>query len=56
MQEDNANDYFIVESESVGKFGRVLGKLHIETKNGEYCINDQLIKDGHAVVYNGGKR
>ena len=56
LQEDNANDYFIVESESVGKFGRVLGKLHIETKNGEYCINDQLIKDGHAVVYNGGKR
>ena len=56
---DNINDYFILESESVGKFGRVLGKLHIEINNEtdpSCCINDQLVKDGHAVIYNGGKR
>ena len=59
LTNDNINDYFILESESVGKFGRVLGKLHIEIqdeKNPSCCINDQLIKDGHAVEYFGGKR
>ena len=43
----------------MGKFGRVLGKLHIEINNENdpgCCINDQLVKDGHAVIYNGGKR
>tara|TARA_R100000700_G_scaffold13545_1_gene19227 strand:- start:148 stop:510 length:363 start_codon:yes stop_codon:yes gene_type:complete len=56
LEGDNVNNYFILESESVGKFGRVLGRLHIETKEGEYCINDQLVKNGHAVEYHGGKR
>ena len=56
IKETNKNDYFILESQSVGKYGRVLGTLHIETEKGECCINKQLIKDGHAVEYHGGKR
>jgi len=56
LKETNEKDYFVLESEGVGKFGRVLGTLHIKTKEGECCINNQLIKDGHAVEYYGGKR
>tara|TARA_R110000751_G_C13660231_1_gene469075 strand:- start:229 stop:591 length:363 start_codon:yes stop_codon:yes gene_type:complete len=56
LTETNQNDYFILQSESVGKYGRVLGKLHIEVDNNECCINQQLIDDGHAVEYFGGKR
>jgi len=36
-----------------GKFGRVLGRLVGEN---DECLNDVLIRDGHAVVYDGGKR
>jgi|TARA_R110000751_G_scaffold94805_1_gene185094 micrococcal nuclease len=36
-----------------GKFGRVLGRLIGD--DGE-CLNDVLVRDGHAVVYDGGKR
>tara|TARA_B100000519_G_C14252620_1_gene443265 strand:- start:2215 stop:2577 length:363 start_codon:yes stop_codon:yes gene_type:complete len=56
IESTNEKDYFVLESEGLGKFGRVLGRLHIKTKNGECCINEQLIKDGHAVEYYGGKR
>jgi micrococcal nuclease len=56
LTETNQNDYFVLESNKVGKFGRVLGTLHIEVDEGECCINQQLIKDGHAVEYHGGKR
>jgi micrococcal nuclease len=56
LTKTNQHNYFVVESEKVGKFGRVLGRLHIEVDDVECCINDQLIKDGHAVEYHGGKR
>lgn len=54
----NVNDYFVLESEKVGKFGRVLGTLHVEVENidEECCVNQRLIDDGHAVEYHGGKR
>ena len=35
-----------------GKFGRVLGRVYVDDHN----INDQLIEEGHAVPYFGGKR
>ena len=35
-----------------GKFGRVLGEIFVDGVN----INQQMITEGHAVVYNGGKR
>ena len=44
------NIYLI--SHGVGKFGRVLGELVIDNIN----VNQQLIAEGHAVEYYGGKR
>ena len=39
-------------SHGVGKFGRVLGELVIGGVN----VNKQLVTEGHAVEYHGGKR
>jgi endonuclease YncB( thermonuclease family) len=41
------------ELDGKGKFGRVLGK--ILSSDGE-CLNDLLVEDGHAELYEGGKR
>ena len=48
-------------SHGVGKYGRCLGELHIDIVDGQEkmtleSINELLIKEGHAVVYDGGKR
>ena len=49
--------YFRLKSYGVGKYGRVLGEIFIQDKDGlEMCINDMLITEGHAYVYNGGKK
>jgi len=60
MLEGSAND-FELESTEVGKYGRVLGKLHIDRIAGKdvitkVCINDELVKLGYATEYDGGKR
>tara|TARA_B100000029_G_C17591350_1_gene962608 strand:+ start:3115 stop:3459 length:345 start_codon:yes stop_codon:yes gene_type:complete len=47
--EDNK---IILESLGVGKYGRCLGILKTEDTN----INEQLVEEGHAVEYWGGKR
>lgn len=50
---------FIVETllNKRGKFGRVLGILHIEAEDGTRTnINEQLVNEGHAVEYFGGAR
>ena len=52
---------FTLESTEIGKYGRVLGKIHINTLDGvdgltQICLNDLLIKEGHAKEYHGGKR
>ena len=39
-------------SHGTGKYGRVLGELYVGDRN----INLQLIDEGHAVEYHGGKR
>ena len=43
---------FILESKEVGKYGRVLGTLHIDEMN----INNTLVKEGHAIEYHGGTK
>ena len=43
---------FVLESKEVGKYGRVLGTLHIDDMN----INDTLVKEGFAVEYDGGTK
>ena len=57
--EENIN--FTLHSEELGKFGRVLGKIYLSKIDGrdcltQVCLNDQLIKEKHAVTYFGGKR
>ena len=55
------NPKFNLESTELGKYGRVLGKIHINILDGtesltQICLNDQLVKEKHAVEYFGGKR
>ena len=50
-----------LNSHGVGKYGRCLGELHIDFLDGKDCltlvnVNELLIKEGHAVEYDGGKR
>ena len=41
--------YFRIKSHGVGKYGRVLGEIFIEDKEGkQYNINKTLISEGHA--------
>jgi micrococcal nuclease len=58
---EGAADCFELESQELGKYGRVLGKLHINKLAGketltQVCVNECLVKEGHAVEYDGGKR
>ena len=49
--------YFRLRSHGVGKYGRVLADIFIQDKEGkEIGINQQLITEGHAYVYDGGKK
>ena len=43
---------FTLQSHGVGKYGRCLGTLLVNNVD----INKQLIKEGHATEYFGGKR
>ena len=58
---DGAANVFELESMDIGKYGRVLGKIHISKLEGkdvitQVCVNDVLVKEGYAVEYDGGKR
>ena len=47
----------VVESKEVGKYGRVLGVLHIHPEDDlPFNINDTLVEEGYAVEYWGGKK
>ncbi len=49
--------YFRLKSYGVGKYGRVLGEIFIQDANDNTInINNQLIDEGHAYVYEGGKK
>ena len=51
-----ANDNkFVLKSHGVGKYGRCLGELYVETL-GEISVQQTLINEGHGVAYFGGKR
>jgi micrococcal nuclease len=51
-----ANDNkFILQSHGVGKYGRCLGELFVESL-GETSVQETLINEGHGVAYFGGKR
>ena len=49
--------FFRLKSYGVGKYGRVLGEIFIlDDKDNPININETLIKEGHAYVYEGGKK
>jgi len=49
--------YFRLKSHGVGKYGRVLGEIFIQDAEGkQYNINETLVAEGHAYVYDGGKK
>ena len=49
--------YFRLKSYGVGKYGRVLGEIFIQDVEGnQFSINDKLINEGHAYVYEGGTK
>ena len=48
---------FRLKSHGVGKYGRVLGEIFIKDIEGiEYNINETLINEGHASIYDGDKK
>ena len=57
MEISSKPGYFRLKSFGVGKYGRVLGEIYIEDKEGkQYNINETLISEGHAYIYEGGKK
>ena len=57
MEVSSKPGYFRLKSFGVGKYGRVLGEIFIMDDNkNTICINNQLISEGHAYVYEGGKK
>jgi micrococcal nuclease len=57
MEVSSKPGYFRLKSYGVGKYGRVLGEIFIEDKDGKvYNINETLITEGHGYVYEGGKK
>ena len=49
--------YFRLKSHGVGKYGRVLGELFVmDTDGKQWNINETLIAEGHAYIYDGGKK
>ena len=57
MEVSSKPGYFRLKSFGVGKYGRVLGEIYIEDSEGkQYNINETLISEGHAYVYEGGKK
>ena len=49
--------FFRLKSYGVGKYGRVLGEIFIlDKEHTSISINETLVKEGHAYVYEGGKK
>ena len=57
LEISSKSGYFRLKSHGVGKYGRILGEIFIEDAEGkQYNINETLIEEGHAYVYEGGKK
>ena len=57
LEVSSKSGYFRLKSYGVGKYGRVLGEIFIEDTEGkQWNINETLITEGHAYVYDGGKK
>jgi len=53
-QLESNDNKFVLVSHGVGKFGRCLGELFLQEDG--WSLNEMLITEGHAKVYDGGKR
>ena len=49
---ESFQDDIEMQSHGEGKYGRVLGTLFINGMN----VNELMVKEGHAIYYDGGKR
>ena len=47
---------FVIQSYGTGKYGRVLAEIFIDLDGEETSLNKLLIENGHAYVYEGGKK
>ena len=47
---------FIIQSFGTGKYGRVLAEIFVKLNGEETSLNKLLIENGHAYVYEGGKK
>ena len=57
MEVSSKPGYFRIKSHGLGKYGRLLGEIYIQDKDGnQICINKQLITEGNAYTYDGGKK
>ena len=57
MEVSSKSGYFRLKSYGLGKYGRVLGEIFIiDDKGKQWNINETLIKEGHAYVYDGGTK
>tara|TARA_R110000744_G_scaffold57099_4_gene120199 strand:- start:1331 stop:1702 length:372 start_codon:yes stop_codon:yes gene_type:complete len=45
---------FTIQSYGKGKYGRILAEIYIEGE--DKSLNDLLIENGHAYIYDGGKK
>jgi micrococcal nuclease len=53
----NKSGYFRIKSYGTGKYGRVLADIYIQDNDHNHIwVNRQLIKEGHAYKYEGGKK
>ena len=53
----NKSGYFRIKSYGTGKYGRVLADIYIQDSDyNQIWVNKQLITEGHAYVYEGGKK
>ena len=53
----NKSGYFRIKSYGTGKYGRVLADIYIQDSDHNHIwVNKQLITEGHAYKYEGGKK
>ena len=56
INECMVKDTLLVHTQKKGKYGRYLGTLISQDADSRVDINRQLIREGYAVLYDGGKR
>ena len=57
MEVSSKSGYFRIKSYGLGKYGRVIADVFIMDKDGkQWNVNETLITEGHAYVYDGGKK